>query len=363
MARANKSVWILPAVLLAFLTVYLAGARMASHLLKRRLAASFGQSISFQAIDFYFDRLRFRGVSYSPTDEGSPARGSVENILIRPDFRALFTGRIDIASLRIVKPDLRFRLGKSPSGRTDAGKGSRKGAASVSLRSVDIEDGSILVTDPKVPNSLFPFRKVGLHVGGLTFPSGADPITFSLKSRLESPASTGRLTAEGSSDLQGKEIEATIRLTDADLTLFEPYYRKLTTSEIESGRVGLDLTVHVRDGLMEAPGVLHLEDLRFRPSSNPLSNFMGMPISLIAALLKDSGGRIDIEFTLRGRTDDPSFSFTQQLLRKIAVSLAEKAGRTAGDTGGRILEPAKKELEELGQGLGRSLNRLLKNSE
>lgn len=354
MHRPAKNLRVLLGIFLIIALGYLAVTRTASYFLKKRLAAALDHAVTIRRIDLHLDRLRFVDVSYQPPDPFAPARGSVEVILIRPRILPLFSGRMDIASLQLVRPSLRLRLAKPTEARPSE-KGRDRKSVGVPLRRVEIEDGSIDLVDPGARDAVFHLRKAALRINGLMIPSWGAPDRFTVDARLIGRNPGGRLTAEGSSNTAAKTMKATFKLKDADLTLFEPYYRKFTSAEIESGTVGLDLTIRIENGLIEAPGVLHLDDLQFRSSGNPLANFMGIPITLLSPLLKDNNGRIDLEFTIRGRADDPDFSFAQQFLRKIAVSLARKTGRTLSDTGGSILEPAKKGLEELGEGLNKTL--------
>ena len=331
-----------------FIAAYFTAARVADRILRERLVLSMGKSFSVRKVDLHFDRLRLRGVSYAPAAETAPIRGSAEAILIRPNLFGLLSGRIAINALRIISPALVVRLGKAPAAQPAGKKGSGK-HLSVVLKQIAVQNGLLEIKDPDVSNGVFHFHRVNLKINGLTLPSIEAPMTFSLEGRLSGPVSEGRVESEGSVAGAGKTIDATFTMKDTDLVLLEPYYRKWTSAQIESGTIGLDLTLRARDGLLEAPGVLHLNDLRFRSSGNPFASFMGMPVSLVSSLLKDNDGRIDLAFTVHGRLDDPNFSFGGQLLRKIAVSLAQKAGRTFDETGGTLLQPAKKGLQELGK--------------
>ena len=75
---------------------------------------------------------------------------------------------------------------------------------------------------------------------------------------------------------------------------------------------------------VHAPGTVTLTGLELAGSS-----FAGLPRqAVIAAMSRD--GRIQVDFTLEGRLDDPKFSLNETIAMKLAGGLAESLGVSIG---------------------------------
>jgi hypothetical protein len=76
---------------------------------------------------------------------------------------------------------------------------------------------------------------------------------------------------------------------------------------------------------LHAPGRVILTGLELASGGGVLSTFAGVPRqAVLAAMQRD--GRIEVNFTLDGRLDDPAFSINDSLATKLAGGLAEALG-------------------------------------
>ena len=114
-----------------------------------------------------------------------------------------------------------------------------------------------------------------------------------------------------------------------DLVALEPYLLKVNEAGVRRGTLDLTLDAHVARQQLRAPGVLVLKDLELGTGGGMLGTFAGVPRqAVLASLSRD--GRIELQFTLEGRLDDPRFSLNEALALRVAAGLAESLGVSLG---------------------------------
>ena len=97
---------------------------------------------------------------------------------------------------------------------------------------------------------------------------------------------------------------------------------------MKAGTLDLTLDAKVNGQRLNAPGQLTLQGLELADGGG-LATFAGLPRqAVLAAMSRD--GKIDLSFTLEGRTDDPKFSINELFAARFAFGLAEKLGLTLG---------------------------------
>ena len=82
----------------------------------------------------------------------------------------------------------------------------------------------------------------------------------------------------------------------------------------------------VRNNNLDGKGKVVLKDLEFAPSRGFFDTFMGLQRNAVIGFLKDNNNIIDVDFTLKGDTNNPNFSLNENLSTRIATAMAGKLG-------------------------------------
>jgi hypothetical protein len=177
-----------------------------------------------------------------------------------------------------------------------------------------------------------------------------------LKGKIKGRKNDGNIYTKGWLDLKTMDMETSFKVGGLEIKVFEPYYRKRFSAEIESGYFNMESKIAVEKRMINAPGQLELVDLRIEEGSGTI---LWIPAKTLASLLRNKGNRIQIEFRVKGNMDDPQFSLQEAFLTRVAVSLAETLGIPIKGVGETILKGTGKGTEELVEGL-KSIEKLFK---
>jgi hypothetical protein len=93
---------------------------------------------------------------------------------------------------------------------------------------------------------------------------------------------------------------------------------------------------------------------------------MGLPRNAVIGFLKDHNNAIDVAFTLKGNTKQPSFSLNESLSTRIATAMAEELGVSIRSVAEGIGALGRKGLEGAGsvvENVGASISGLFGGSE
>ncbi len=134
-----------------------------------------------------------------------------------------------------------------------------------------------------------------------------------------------RLNISGKLSPFGDSVYADFRvkLEGAGLTRFSPYAQKFLGYRIDKGKLFLDLDVSIHDNIIKVDNRFLLDQFELgKPVKS--KNAIKAPVRLAIALLKDRSGRIDINVPVRGKLDDPEFSYRNAVL-KAFVNIIIKA--------------------------------------
>jgi Domain of Unknown Function (DUF748) len=166
-------------------------------------------------------------------------------------------------------------------------------------------------------------------VGPLALPALNEPISIDLQAAVAGKRHTGNLTLEGQLTPASRDARLALRARGVDLTALQPYLLPRGDASVRSGRLDLQLDARVDALKLQAPGHLVLHDLQLDGDGSVFGTFAGVPrAAVLAALSRD--GKIELDFTLQGRVDDPRFSINQVFAVQFAVGLAEKLGVSVG---------------------------------
>lgn len=144
---------------------------------------------------------------------------------------------------------------------------------------------------------------------------------------------TGQHTMKtGDADIQ-------LNFTHMPLPLITPYMAEFSGYSIEKGQMALDLRYRIHDGELDAQNKLFIDQLALGEHvDNP--NARSLPIKLAIALLKDSSGKINLNFPISGSLDDPHFNF-ETFIADAAGNLITKIAASPFTMFGNLLDSSK----------------------
>jgi hypothetical protein len=216
--------------------------------------------------------------------------------------------------------------------------------------SADFEDGKVGGAPPQIR-----LRDLDLEIKNVQYPFLSTHSPIELKGKMKGREKDGSISIKGWMDLRTMDMETSFKVQEIEVKIFEPYYRKRVSAEIESGRVDLEAKIDVKQKMIDAPGQLELIDLRIKEGGTVL----WIPAKILISSLKDKGNRIQIRFHVKGNMDDPRFSLQETFLTRVAVSLAETLGIPIKVVGETILEGAGKGFGGIVEGL-KSIEKMFK---
>jgi len=233
-----------------------------------------------------------------------------------------------------------------------------KESALVKIDRFRILKGSVDFEDRKMaePPAQIQLRELDLELKDIQYPFISSHSFIELKGRIKGRKKEGDIHTEGWIDLQTTDMEISFKVKEVEVKIFEPYYRKRVSAEIETGYIDMDAKITVKKKTIDAPGHLELVDLRIKEGSGTV---LWIPAETLVSLLRDKGNRIPVAFHVKGRMDDSQFSLQEAFLTKVALSLAETLGIPIKVVGETMIGGTGKGAEGLIEGL-KSIEKLFK---
>lgn len=340
----RRWLWALAALLLLGLAA-LVGLRIAMRELPARVAAALGPRASVESIELGWTGVQVRGLVVRGAAGRWPSAHELraERVTIRPALSSLWQPGWSLSHVSVdggYLALLRTRDGKLrvlPSLLDDrpAAQGGKAAAGKPALRiqSVALRDVSLDIFDATVARGGPPHRlrltKLRADVGPLALPALDERIDIDLEATLRGSARDGRLALAGHLTPATRDADLKLDAKGLDLVVLQPYLLKSGEASVKSGTLDLSARAKASQQRLHAPGKLVLHDLDLQSGGGVIGTFGGVPRqAVLAAMTRD--GRIELDFTLEGRIDDPKFSINELFAARFAVGLAEKLGVSLG---------------------------------
>jgi hypothetical protein len=340
----RRRISIVIACVLALVALALLAARLAMQQLPAVVAQALGPRASVQSIGLGWTGVEVRGLVLRAEPGRWPAADELraERVTIRPALSSLWRPGWDLAQITVeggylsllrgrdgrlqVLPSL---LGRPPGARAPAAPSQpapRLHIASVALREVALDMFDASVTRG-APHRLR-LTRLRADVGPLALPGLDESMSIDLQAAFKGVQRDGRLALAGRLLPATREAELRLDAQGIDLVALQPYLLKSGESSVKSGTLDLKLRAKAAQQQLQAPGSLVLHQLELQ-SEGLLATFGGVPRqAVLAAMSRD--GKIELDFTLEGRLDDPKFSINELFAARFAVGLAEKLGVSVG---------------------------------
>jgi hypothetical protein len=295
----------------------------------------------------------------------------VEEMNIYPDLLSSLKGSLRIREWRVCQPSFFFSrsreevfvgpwMGHEEESKEKEGFQEEKKREPIHIRidRIRIEKGSFDFEDmkPERVSANIQLRDIDLEINDIQFPfvSSHSPIQFN--SKLKGKMRDGKIHATGWIDMKTMDMAISLGAQEIDVKIFEPYYQKRISAEIESGYINMESNIAVENRMIDAPGHLELLDLHIQEGGGTV---LWIPAKTLVSLLRDKGNRIKVEFHVKGNLDDPQFNLQETFLTRIAISLAEALGIPIKVVGKGVIKGTEKGAEGLIEGV-KSLEELFK---
>jgi len=320
-------------------------------LLQPKLQRMLGPGFTLKAIQPRLTHLSVRGIEY----EGLHTKKKylqAEEIKIYPAILSLITGPLRFRNMTVLQPSLFFyrtgegvfigpwavpekRESREPSGSQEK---EGRGEAILRIDRLRIERGSVDFEDWKAGESpvRLKLNDVDLEVEGVHYPFRSARSPIELKGNLEGTAGKGgEILAKGWINLKTADVETSLDMRGVDVKLFEPYYRKKVSAQIDSGYMAMAAKISLKEKFIDAPGRLKLSHLTIGEREGTI---FWIPAKRVIPLLKEKGDRMEVSFHVKGSFEDPRFRLQEALLTQIAISFLEVVGVPIRGVGEEILE-------------------------
>ena len=342
--------WIVLALVALLVLVAAVALRVAVGRLPAAIAAALGPRAAVGAVEAGWTSIELRDLVVRADRARWPAEFELraDRVTVRPAWWSLLRGSWRISHIEVegaYLSMLRTREGKlvvlpawlerkaARSGGAQAP--STASAFALTIGAVALEGGTLDLYDATVgaasrgaPHRLR-LTELRAQAGPLALPALDERMAIDLQARFKGPRRDGQLTIKGHLTPAVRDAELDIRARGIDLVALQPYLLKSGESAVRGGTLDLTLDARAAQQRLRAPGKLAIEGLELAEGGGALGTFAGLPRqAVLAALARD--GRIELDFVLEGRIDDPKFSLNELFAARFAVGLAEKLGVSLG---------------------------------
>lgn len=365
-----KRLYLWLALLFAIAVAGFIGLRLAAGVLRDQVQQALGPEAEIGAIELGLSRVVVRDLRL-PAPQGWPSTDTLraQRVVLEPDLRTLLSDRYRVAAVHVEGAYLsvwRTREGRVrllPSLLEDRVLTPRTAdttAPQIEIGAIRFENATLEFFDSSVrqPAHRLSLEQVQVEVGELQIPGLENRTTLVLQGEVAGPAGPGPFEINGWIQLANGDSEFSTQLRNIDLSTLEPYLIQSSETGVRKGTLDLDLKSTVQNRQLTAPGRLVLADLELAPADRPLATFMGMPRSAVIQALKNRERRIELDFTLEGDLDNPTFSLNEVLAVRLAVGVARTLGlslegivRGIGGFGEKSLDAAGSAIRGVGDWL------------
>jgi hypothetical protein len=364
----KKWFMILGIVVILLIGGYLLLSFYAVKFIQARLQRVTGPGLTISEISVKPTHLSAKGIQYE--DPVSKRRFLlIEEIRIFPNLSSFLRRTLGIRECVILRPSFFFyrsREGnftgpwtpekKKNEGGVSKDQGEEKRESIyIKVEKFRIQKGSVDFEDRKMgePPSQIQLRELDLELKNVQYPFISSHSPVELKGKIIGKKKDGNISFKGWLDLKTIDMETSFQVGEVEIKVFEPYYRKRVTAEIDSGTINMESKIALKNRVIDAPGHLELVALHLKEGGT----VFWIPAKMLVSFLENHGDRISVKFQVQGNLDDPQFNLQETILTRIAISMAETLGIPIKVVGETLMKGTGKGAEGLIEGL-RSIEKL-----
>jgi len=338
-------------VIVLLIGAYLGLSFYGVRLIQPQLQKLLGPGFTLAEVNVRLTHLSLKGIQY----EGLHTKMryvSIEEVRIYPAILSLFKGPLRIREFKILKPSFfsyRTKEGvlvgpwavPEEKGKKELPSDQEQKEKELVFLRIDrlrIQNGSIDFEDwkPGEPPAQLRLSEIDLKIEEIQYPFHSTRSPVEMKGKLEGKTKKGgEIHIKGWINLKTTDMETSLNVREVEVKLFEPYYRKKVSAEIDSGYMAMDAQINLREKFIDAPGKLELDHLHIKEGEGTV---FWIPAKTLISLLKEKGDRIQVSFHMEGNLEDPKFNLQETFLTRIAISLLEAMGVPIKVVGEEMLE-------------------------
>jgi hypothetical protein len=129
-------------------------------------------------------------------------------------------------------------------------------------------------------------RELDLELKNIQYPFISTHSFIELKGKMKGRKKEGSIYTGGWIDLKNMDMETSLKVQEIEIKIFEPYYRKRFSAEIEAGHINMEAKIGVKKRMIDAPGQLELVDLHIKEGGGTV---LWIPAKTLVSLLRDKG--------------------------------------------------------------------------
>lgn len=311
--------------------------QLAAHRLQQHLVAALGPRSEVGSIGLTWGGVEILGLRIAAAPgSGWPSADELRapRVVVAPDLWSALRGRIGVHSVRIEDGYISLLRGRDGQlqvlpallGRREKAGAERRGGSlpAVRIGDVQLRGTEIAFYDASVSRPPLALRLVDMQarIGPLALPAldTATQIDITAGVRGARAGQEGRLELRGSATGANRDAALKLSLRRVDLLALQPYVNQVAEGGVKRGALDLDLALTVKHQQLHAPGHMTLSQLELGDG-----NFAGLPRKAMLAFMSRHD-RIELDFTLEGRLDDPAFSLNENFATRVASALGNVVG-------------------------------------
>lgn len=311
--------------------------QLAAHRLQQHLVAALGPRSEVGSIGLTWGGVEILGLRIAAAPgSGWPAADELRapRVVVAPDLWSALRGRIGVHSVHIEDGYISLLRGRDGQmqvlpallGRRERAGAERRGGSlpAVRIGDVQLRGTEIAFYDASVSRPPLALRLVDMRasIGPLALPAldVATQIDITAGVRGARAGQEGRLELRGSATGATRDAALKLSLRRVDLLALQPYVNRVAEGGVKRGTLDLDLAPTVKRQQLHAPGHMTLSQLELGDG-----NFAGLPRKAMLAFMSRHD-RIELDFTLEGRLDDPAFSLNENFATRVASALGNVVG-------------------------------------
>ncbi|HEX2964925.1 MAG TPA: DUF748 domain-containing protein [Syntrophorhabdaceae bacterium] len=355
---------LLPIIAVLLLSGFLL-VRYANLIIKTQLEKKLGKAFSVDRIELTLGHVQAFGVKLRDVSGREIVR--IEKLSLRANIWGILKKQYVISSISLEKPY--FMIEKDRNGKITApplpvgsdSKGDKtrhnpkEPGTPIEVKKLVIKDGALDYVDRKTSTPVsIRLRSIQFNIDNVHVPVADAVSTYKFDCTAEGQASNGKIKSEGKVNTGRKDANYTMRIQSFDLTSVKPYVQKHSSANLSHGLLDVDVRGSMLSSRIDASGNATLKNLRFAGGGN---QFLGVPLTLVIALLEKNNNEIPVAFKVKGNINSPTFSLQEEFMASMAIALADKLGFSIQSLGEALLGTKERDRKsgvdilELGKGL------------
>jgi hypothetical protein len=340
LGKGLKVVLIVVVIVAAVLAITVALAvKYSNQIIKGELERRLGKEFSIERVDLTWGHVEAVGVTLK--NQSGKEVIKVGGLSASADFMGLIRGKYVVSLLTIKDPYLFLEIDSKgnivnpvlpkelTSGEEAASdKKPERPVPPVIIKKMQVINGSIDYMDRKTPvvPVLTKIRTVDFTINDVSLPFADIFSTYILNASIPGTLGTGKIESEGKVKIKTKDMDIKANVHGLDITAFKPYFQKESPVDVTKGFLNLTMNAKVVSEKLNAPGTVVLKDLDFQSGPGAKAKFLGVPLSLVVALLKKNNDEISVNFVMKGDLNNPKFDLKESFMDKLSIGMADKLG-------------------------------------